>query len=119
MSRQQLEDERRADLVWRVADADVEVWELRLDDIAEQDIEPLLRRRTLHPLGQFGSHARIHFDGDAFAGFLQDAGCEVAGSWADFEDDVRLFEVGFGYYCVCNAWILENVLTGDFQRIVW
>jgi hypothetical protein len=44
---------------------------------------------------------------------LEDAGCEVAGSWADFEDGVGLLEEGFGDYGVGDAWVLEDVLTWD------
>jgi hypothetical protein len=40
--RQEAEDERGRDLVGRVGDADVEVGELRLDEIADYDLEPAL-----------------------------------------------------------------------------
>jgi hypothetical protein len=68
-------------------------------------------RLALEALCQFGGHARVHFHGDAFAGGLEDAGCEVAGSGTDFEDGVSLFEKGFGDDGICDAWILEDVLA--------
>lgn len=82
-------------MIGRVGDADVEVREGRLDDVAEEDFQILFVRCGLHALCEFGGHTGIHFDGCDGAGGAEDEDCEIAGSGTDFEDVVGLFEVGF------------------------
>lgn len=115
--RQQLEHERRADLVGRVADANIKVGQVRLDDVAQQDVEAFLGRCALHALGQLGGHARVHFDGDAAFGFGQDARCQIACARTDFEHDVGLFEGGFVDDCVGDAGVFEDVLPGGKELV--
>ena len=82
-----------------------------LDHVAEYDVQLFVLWFALEALCEFGGHARVHFDGDAFARGLEDAGCEVSGSRADFEDDVRLLEVSFGNDGIGDAGVLEDVLA--------
>ena len=53
--REQAEDERRGDLVGRVGDADVEVRQLRLDKVADDDLQSAL----LGPVGGGCEDAKI------------------------------------------------------------
>ena len=68
-------------------------------------------RLALEAFRQFGGHARVHFHGDAFAGGLEDAGGQVAGSGTDFEDGIGLFEECFVNDGIGDAWVLEDVLA--------
>lgn len=46
---------------------------------------------------------------------MEDACCEVAGSGADFEDYVGLFEGGLRHYSVGYAWVLQDVLAMGYS----
>lgn len=58
-------------LVWRIAYADIEIRQIRLDHIPQQDLQPLRFRLALHALRDFGRHAWVEFDGDDLFGFFE------------------------------------------------
>ena len=76
-------------LVGRVADADVKVGQIRLDHVAEQDLEALLLGLALDALGELGGHPGIQLDGHDLLGLFEDPSRQVARSGADFEDDLE------------------------------
>lgn len=98
-------------MVGRVADADVEVGEVGLDHVAEDDVEAFALRCALDTFGDFGGHARVEFDGDAFFGLFEDLDRQVAGAGTDFEDYVGLFKVSFVDDRSSHAGVLEDVLA--------
>jgi hypothetical protein len=108
----QLKNERRGDLIWSIADANIKIGEGRdFDDVAEKNIEPILLGGALDSFGQFGSHTGVHLDCYALFGLLKDACCKIAGSWANLKNDIRLFEICLLNYSIGYTRILENMLT--------
>lgn len=89
-SSQELECKRRRDLIGSVADTDIEIRKVSLHHIAKNNIQTLFGWSRLKPLGDFSSHARIQFDGDALFRSVQDLCCQIACTRADFEDDLLL-----------------------------
>jgi len=69
--RQQLENERRADLVGDVGDADVEKGQLNSHDIARNQHELVGVLRVFEPLGELGDHARVELNCDHLLRSLQ------------------------------------------------
>ena len=98
-------------LVRRVADANIKVRQVRLDHIPQHDLQSLLLRLPLHPLGDLGRHPRIEFHGDDSFCLFEDFDSQVARSGADFENDVALLEVGFVDYGLGDSRVAENVLA--------
>lgn len=109
--REELEDDGGRDLVRRVADADVEVGEGHLAEVAEDDLELAALARAVHTLVQLGAHARVHLDDGALLALLEDADSEVTGTRTDFEDDVGGLEVGLVDDVLRYEGVLENVLA--------
>jgi hypothetical protein len=53
-------------LIRRIADANIKVRQISLDDIPQKHLESFLLRLALHTLRHFGRHTRIEFDSDHF-----------------------------------------------------
>lgn len=59
-----------------------------LEHIAQDDLEALGGGGSLETFGDFGGHTGIGFAGDDFFRLFDNFGCQVTGTWTDFEDDL-------------------------------
>ena len=75
-------------LIGGITDADIEVWELGLHHISKNDIQAFLVWGGLETLGDFSSHTRVQFDGDALLCLLQNLGSQVTGTRTNFKHDL-------------------------------
>ena len=83
-------------LVGRVADTDIKVWKIRFDHISKQHFQSLCFWFPLHPLRDFGGHARVKLDRYDALCFFEDLDCEIAGAGAYFEDYLGFWNVSMG-----------------------
>lgn len=98
-------------MIRRIRDADVNLWQLHLDDIPHQDLQLPLFGLALHTLGHLGRHPGVQLNTDAFLRLFQDAHSQITGSWSHFEDRVRGLEEGLVDDRIADTWVFEDVLA--------
>lgn len=98
-------------LIRRITDANIKIWQLCFTHISEQNLQPLLLRLPLHTLRQLGRHSRIHLDCNHLPRLLQDLDCKIPRSRANLQHDVRLLQPGFVDDSLRHPGVLENVLA--------
>lgn len=108
---QQLENQRRRDLVRCVGNANVKVGELGLDTVSEHDFQLLLLGLALDSFGQLSGHSRIHLDGNHLSSLLENSNSQVTGTGADFQNSVTGLDVGLVDNTLGHKRVFENMLT--------
>ena len=108
---QELEDERRADLVGRVGYTEVKEGEVDLDGIACYHLELVRVAQVLNTLGDFGDHASINLNRYNFLATLKQRRSEVTSARTDLQYDIRWFNARLLYDLLHHEWVFQYVLS--------
>ena len=108
--REQLEDERRRDLVRDVGDAQVEEGQLELHEVGVVELELVRQLRALHALLQLDHHPRVVLDRDDALRRLEQLERQVARARAHLEHDVRCAERRLLDHRLRHQRVLQQVL---------
>ena len=108
---QQLEAERRRDLIWSVRYAQVKKWHLRLDCITLYDAELVRVAKLLDALRDFGNHTRIDLHRNDLLAALQQLHSRVTRSWTDLKNYVCRLDAAFFDNLLNYLGILQYMLT--------
>lgn len=85
---QELEKQRRGDLVGDVGHTHIKKWKLDFQDISLNDLQIPFLLRAFHTLEHLPDHSCVVFDGDYFLGPFKQFDGQIPCTRAHFKDDV-------------------------------
>lgn len=108
---EELKDERGADLVGDVCNAEVEMGQVGMHHVGLEDAEFVLMLRAAKTATELGGKARVKLDSNDGASALEKAKGEVASARPYLKHSVTRTHIGFGCDGLCKARIFQEMLS--------